>query len=117
MARFKDFGSTGGNPNAEPITFRLNDEDFTCRPEIPGKTVLNLVARSSDENNPGAAANVVTDFFKTVLVPESRERFDALTEDPDRIVTMETLSSIIEWLVEQYTDRPTERPEVSSSGL
>jgi len=116
MARFKDFGAAGGDPNAEPITFRLHNEDFTCRPEIPGKTVLNLVARSSDENNPGAAANVVTDFFKTVLVTESRERFDALTEDPDRIVTMETLSKIIEWLVEQYTDRPTERPEASLSG-
>lgn len=116
MARFKDFGSTGGNPNAEPIMFRLYNEEFTCRPEIPGKTVLNLVARSSNDEDPGAAANVVTDFFKTVLIPESRERFDTLTEDPERIVTMDTLSSIIEWLVEQYTDRPTERPEVSSSG-
>jgi hypothetical protein len=117
MARFKDFGSgaSNGSAPAELITFKLHDEEFTCRGEIPGKTVLNLVAKSSSEN-PGETAEVITGFFKTVLIPESHERFDALTEDPDRIVSMETLSSIIEWLVEQYTDRPTVRPEALPSG-
>jgi hypothetical protein len=32
------------------------------------------------------------------------------------LVSMETLSNVIEWLVEQYTDRPTERPEALPSG-
>lgn len=117
MARFKDFGSgaSNGSAPAELITFKLYDEEFTCRAEIPGKTVLNLVAGSSGDN-PGETASVITGFFKTVLIPESYERFDVLTEDPDRLVSMETLSNVIEWLVEQYTDRPTVRPEALPSG-
>jgi hypothetical protein len=117
MARFKDFGSgaSNGSTESEPLTFKLHDEEFTCRPEIPGKTVLNLVAKSSSED-PGETATAITGFFKTVLVAESYERFDILSEDPDRLVSMETLSNIIEWLVEQYTDRPTQRPEALPSG-
>lgn len=113
MARFKDFGS-GSNDGApvEPVTFKIHGEEFTCIPEIPGKTVLNLVAKSGGED-PAQSADAVTGFFKTVLTEESNVRFDALAEDPNRIVSMQTLTDIIEWLVEQYTDRPTERPEVS----
>jgi hypothetical protein len=116
MARFKDFGAGASNSTpAEKITFKLHDEEFECIPEIPGKTILDLVSKSSGDD-PGESAGVVTGFFKTVLTPESNERFDVLAADPVRIVTMETLSNIIEWLVEQYTDRPTERPEASSIG-
>ena len=113
MARFKDFGSgAGGTANSNPVSFKIHDEEFNCISEIPGKTVLNLVSKSSSED-PAQSAEAVMKFFEIVLTPESRARFDALAEDPDRIVTMQTLSEIIEWLVEQYTDRPTERPEVS----
>ena len=114
MARFKDFGSAEGS-SAEPISFKINGEEFTCIPEIPGKTVLNLVAKSSGDD-PSKSADAVTGFFDIVLTAESRERFNALAEDPDRIVTMKNLTDIIEWLVEQYTDRPTVRPEALPSG-
>lgn len=112
MARFKDFG-TGSDSSApvEPINFRLHGEEFSCIPEIPGKTVLNLVAKTSSEN-PADSADAITDFFKTVLTEESSARFDALAVDPHRIVSMQTLTEVLEWLVEQYTNRPTERPEV-----
>lgn len=113
MARFKDFGSgSNGGASVEPVTFKIHGEEFTCIPEIPGKTVLNLVAKSGGDN-PGQSAEAVTSFFKVVLTEESNLRFDALAEDPHRVVTIQTLTEIIEWLVEQYTDRPTERPEVS----
>jgi hypothetical protein len=116
MARFKDFGAGASNgAPAEKITFKLHDEEFECIPEIPGKTILDLVAKSGGEDA-GESAAVVTGFFDTVLTPESNARFNVLAADPVRIVSMETLSNIIEWLVEQYTDRPTQRPEASLSG-
>jgi len=115
MARFKDFGA-GDNAPAEEITFKLHGETFTCRPALQGKTLLDLVAKSSDTENPGEAAAVITKFFSTVLVPESNERFEALANDPDRIVSVEKLGDIVGWLVEQYTDRPISRPEALPNG-
>lgn len=115
MARFKDFGAGDDTPTEE-ISFKLHGEEFSCRPAMQGKVLLDLVAKSSNQENPGEAAEMIGSFFKIVLLPESYERFDALVTDPDRIVPIETLSEIVGWLVEQYSDRPTKRPEPSPSG-
>lgn len=113
MARFKDFGTGSGPVELEPIKFKIHDEEFTCRGEIPGKVMLDLVAKSSaNQDDPSKSADMVMDFFKRAMEEESYTRFLALAEDPVRIVTMETLTDIVAWLVEQYSDRPTERSEV-----
>jgi hypothetical protein len=115
MAKFKDFGNMG-NTDRVPISFKLYDEEFHCRPALQGKMLLDLISRSTDPNDPAAAAKVVTDFFKQVLVQESYDRFEILTNDPEKIVDVEGLGEIVNWLVEQYAERPTTRSEVSSSG-
>ena len=115
MSRFKDFGE-GVGASAEPVVFKLHGEEFTCYPNVPGKVLLDLVAKSGDENNPAASAEIVSEFFKVVLTPESYTRFDELARDAERIVTVETLGEIISWLMEEYSDRPTPRPESLPSG-
>ena len=115
MAKFKDFGSGTGTGEKEPVTFALHGETFNCRPELQGKLLLDLVARSGGDN-PADAAKTITDFFKNVLVEESYTRFDALVSDPDKIVSVDMLGQISAWLVEVYTARPTEGLEVSSTG-
>lgn len=114
MSRFKDFGS-GKGIQAEDIVFKLHNEEFVCRKAIQGKVMLDLVAKS-DNANPSETAAAINNFFKVVLTEESYTRFEALSVDPDRIVSMDTIGDIIEWLVEQYSDRPTSRPEASLSG-
>ena len=115
MARFKDFGAGTTSAGAEPLTFKLHGEEFTCRPDIQGKTLLALVADAAS-NDASRQAGMVEKFFKTVLTPDSAEDFDELTNDPDKVVSVETLGEIVGWIVEQYTSRPTSRPEVSASG-
>ena len=115
MAKFKDFG-TPNFDDADPVSFKIFDETFVCRPQIPGKTMLDLASKTSDEENPGEAGKVIEKFFSTVLVPESLERFNSLCDDPERIVQMQSLMDIIGWLVETYSERPTTRPELSSTG-
>lgn len=112
MAKFKDFGAGNDIPQ-EPISFVLHGETFDCKPAIQGKFLLDLVARSGNQDDPAESAKVIGDFFKTVLVNESFQRFTFLSEDSDKIVDVETLSDIVGWLVEQYTDRPIQRPELS----
>lgn len=116
MARYKDFGRGSDTP-AEPLMFKIYDEEFSCRTQMQGKALLDLVAKSSGAGeNPAESAKVITDFFKMVLLPESHVRFEELTNDPDRVVEVETLGEIVGWLVEQYSDRPTSRPEALPSG-
>lgn len=111
--RFKDFGA----PEAthEPLSFALFGETFNCIPSLPGKFLLDLVAQANSDD-PAASASIVSQFFNTVLVEESRDRFNVLAMDPNRVVPVETLSEITAWLVEEYSARPTEQPENSSLG-
>lgn len=111
--RFKDFGTgKGGDAPKEPLSFKLHGEEYRCVPEVQGKLMLDLVADSSADD-PVKAAGVVNTFFKQVIVDEDYDRFQALLTDKNRIVTVETLAEITAWLVEEYSGRPTEGPEVS----
>ena len=113
MTRFKDFGAGTSTGEKQPMSFKLHGEEFHCLPEVQGKVLLNLVAKSSNENDPAAAAAIISTFFDTVLQDESFERFDALLNSKDKIVNMETLADITSWLVEEYAGRPEAQPEVS----
>jgi len=109
--RFRDFGS-GDAGEKQPLSFKLYDEEFICVTAIQGKLLLDLVADSSTED-PVKNAAIVEKFFMNVLADESHERFQALLTDKEKIVSMDTLANITSWLVEEYTDRPTQGPEVS----
>jgi hypothetical protein len=111
--RFKDFGS-GGDVTKTPLSFKLHGEEFSCRPNLQGKTLLDIIANASDDG--AGAAKSITEFFNVALLPESAERFNALLIDPEKIVTVDALGDITAWLVEEYSSRPTQRPEHSSSG-
>lgn len=113
MTRFKDFGSS--DVDREPLSFKLHGESFECRPAIQGATLLKMVADADSEDS-SKVANIITEFFSKTLLPESYERFEALINDPDRIVTVDTLGEITSWMVETYTARPTQEPERSSNG-
>lgn len=115
MSKFKDFGAPAAAENAEPIIFKLHNEDFVCVPELQGRVLLDFVSKAND-TDPVTQAKVISDFFKYVLNFESLERFDVLTTSKDKIVSVDVLAEILAWVVEQYTDRPEEQPEDSQAG-
>lgn len=108
--RFKDFGAGKNSEKLEPIFFKLHDEEFECVPRIQGSVMLNLVAENSSDDS-GATARVITSFFSQVLTDESYGRFELLIHDKEKIVDVETLSEIVAWLIEEYTNRPNQQPE------
>lgn len=115
MARFKDFGSPDADVEHEAISFKVYGEEFFCHPVIPGKILLRFV-KMSNSDDAGQTAQAIDEFFKHALVAESYERFEALTNDPERLVTVETLAAIIQWIVEEQSNRPTQGSEPSSTG-
>jgi hypothetical protein len=112
--RFKDFGS-GGEVTKAPLSFKLHGEEFHCKPAVQGRKLLQIVA-NADENDGTSVAKTIDTFFDSTLEEESLVRFNKLLENPDKIVTVETLGEITAWLVEEYSSRPTAQPEPSSSG-
>lgn len=113
MARFKDFGSGKDLSQIEPLSFKLHGEEFLCTPVVQGKFLLQLIATTANtDDDPTASARMVNDFFSHVLVEESYKRFDNLLNDKERLVEVETLSEIVAWLMQEYTNRPNQPSEV-----
>ena len=50
------------------------------------------------------------------LVPEDQERWTNLREREENPVTIVQLNAILEWLVGEQTERPTQTPSPSGSG-
>lgn len=115
MARFKDFGYPVDADVAEKISFKIYGEEFFCYPVMQGATLLKFV-KSSSSDNIGESAEAVMEFFEKVLVPESYERFEALADDPEKIVPVEVLADIVGWVMEEYSNRPAKGPEHLPSG-
>lgn len=115
MTRYRNFGSPAQSD--EVVAFDLYEEQYKCKAALQGRTLIELVARA-DADDPAVAAAAVLHFFDVVMVDESRERFNALTNSEDRVVSLETLTQIMEWLVEQYAggERPTMPSSESSPG-
>lgn len=114
-ARFKDFGSPVASSD-EPITFRLYDEVFRCSPVLQGYTLIKFISQASDPEDAGSSAGAVLDFFDHALYKEDRQKFKAMAESEDYIIPLETLTEIMDWLVEQYAGRPTQLSTPSEPG-
>lgn len=116
-ARFKDFGSDQilDTSEYEPVTFRLDGQDFLCYPVLPGSALLEFVS-DADSGEGGRASESILRFFKAAMAEDEYERFYTLIKRPDRVTPMEVLADISTWLVEVYSDRPTKLPSASPTG-
>jgi hypothetical protein len=112
MTRFKDFGAGSSGAKTEPLVFKLYDEEFSCMAEVQGKMLLELISDSTSES-PSVQSAVTLKFLRSVLLDESLERLEQLLVSKEKIVTIDTLTEIVAWLIEEYTSRPLEQSEAS----
>lgn len=114
MARHKDFGTVGvfRPEELEEISFTLLGETYRCRPILPGSTLVRIIEATDGGN--GVA--VINDLFREALDPADADRFFEVLEGTEYVVSIETLIEILQWLVEQYSQRPTKRPSSSEDG-
>lgn len=114
IARFKDF--TG---DSDPIQFKIRDDVFTARDDIPLKYFGSLASIGEDlEGGKGDPASKLLALFEKLLEPESYERFAAAVNgQSSTVIGIARIKEIIPWLLEQYGLRPTEAPSGSSTTL
>lgn len=112
IARFKDF--TG---DSDPIQFKIREEVFTARDDIPLRYFGSLAAIGDDlEGGKGDAASKLLSLFEKLLEPESYGRFAAaVAGESATVIGISRVKEIIPWLLEQYGLRPTVAPSGSST--
>ena len=115
MARHKDFSGGTKISDFEPLTFSINGTRFEAVPAVQGSVLLEFVAAADSESG-GSAASALYKFFEDVMEPGEYARFQKVLKDPDVIIDMELIGEIAGWLVEEYSARPTRRPESSAAG-
>jgi hypothetical protein len=108
--RHKSFGSRKLK-GSTPLTFDLLEGKytFTAKSRIQGALLLDFVAQTEDGG--AAAAAHLTDFISAVLkTDEDRELFSSVihSDDEDDTIEIEDLADIVSWLVEEYSQRPTQ---------
>lgn len=101
-------------------TFIVRGETFTWRDVRPEVLTAFKPSENGDkdkdpEDNSGIWKEL-DEQIQLFLVPEDVERWANLRARDDNPVTIVQLNAILEWLVGEQTDRPTQTPSPSSSG-
>lgn len=85
---------------------------FRCLPEISVAAVQEI----SSATDSGAGTKVLVPFLERCLVADDIERFREVVHGSTVFITMNVLSDIALWLVEEYAGRPTSASSGSLDG-
>jgi hypothetical protein len=119
----RDFSANLDEALKNRPSFTLNGVDFLCKPGLQWKTLAKAgSAIDSARGDPEDIEAAMLQFFDVVLVKTARPKMHELleaedTDDDDETVlpiSIKQLSDIVQWLIEQYTGRPTQPSSDSS---
>lgn len=117
----RTFDLTAPDPPAEPVEFEIKGLTSTGEPFVEVfTTVVHLPPAVIDDvsstvviNDDGVAyyqRHETLKFLRTAICAADRDRWDALVRDPDRLVDLTALVSIMHWIAGTLLDRPTGPP-------
>lgn len=119
MPRYKKFSPK--KKSVEPVVFELMEERFTCVSNIPAGVLIKLsnfqTSDGTDDQSPNTnLLQQVVDFIESVMVDGDIPRFRTILNSKDLEVPFDELVEIMNWLIEEYSDRPTKQPSSSEDG-
>jgi hypothetical protein len=103
----------------KPLKFKIDNDIFEAPANIPAQILLDFSRRyeaMGEQAETGTYIEATQDLIAMVLKPSSVERFKARLSDIENPISLDQLNSILTWLMEEYTGRPTESSEGSSNG-
>ena len=108
----------------EPVSFSFDGQMFRCIEAMPwalleeilGKVPTDARGQVIEEASNVGLTLVLGDFFRQVVVVEGLPGFEEVLRRKQNPLDVATLTAIVQWLVEVYTGRPTERPGSSQLG-
>jgi len=92
---------------AEPLTFVLDDFEYTALPPTPAQFAVFMSTQAESRDVSDRVAGVI-DFFDGLLTEEARRTFRKRLLDRDDPFDFDMVQEIMEWLVEEWSARPTQ---------
>lgn len=105
-SRHRSFSPKNKNDALDPVTFDLAGENFTAYPKLPGAVILEFIS-ATDEGS-ATTAGALIKFLKDAMDDGNFSRLNAIFHDKEIMVEIEDIADIVSYLVEEYSDRPTE---------
>lgn len=97
-----------------PPSFTVAGESFICLQEPPAGVLYDVITAANGDV--ATQANSTIGFLSGVMTDEDAERFKRVIHSKDTIVTTDVLAEILQWVIEQYTERPTTPSSSSPAG-
>lgn len=107
VRKIKSFTSSTKKKDVEPIPFELEGENFEAYGEVSGAVLLEFIA-ATDGDSTGKSASSILEYLENSMDADNYTRFYKIIHNPDVLVDIETLASIVSYLIEERTSRPTE---------
>lgn len=98
----KDEGFEG----AEPITFNIDNDEFTASPPTASQFALFMAGQSSHSTVSDQIAAMI-DFFNGMLPEDQQLLLRHRLLNRDDALDFETIQQVMEFLIEEWSARPT----------
>lgn len=98
----------------DPLSFKIGDDEFTVYPPTTAMFALFLSSQAENRTIADQMAGVV-DLVDGLLTEEQRPLFHKRLLDRNHPLDFDVLQEIIEWLLEEWSARPTQESSDSSS--
>lgn len=109
MAEIKNFS----RPKMPDRQFQIDDDIFDCVPEIPAG-VMKLFSQMF-KAKPADQYEKLAEMLDLFLLPDSAQLFADRMVSQTNPITMDHINSVIEWLMEEFSGRPTQRAKPSTT--
>lgn len=106
----KTFKSKVTAERKELADFEIFDETFYIKPAVPTSFYIDLMAtlaEMQETKNTTAFVRELKPFFNKALVAESAKRFAKILDSEDKIIDIETLMEIFDYIISETANRPT----------
>jgi hypothetical protein len=120
MKEFKSAAKSAEEGEEEILEFAIGDEEFRSKLPSTARTAM-FVASMSDESTTGDAIAAIFAFLKDMLLDDGYRRLRKLISD--NVIDLGTLTGggdenedgIVDWIIGQASNRPTQPPTDSST--
>ena len=98
---------------SEPIQFTVDGEEFTAYPPTPGQFMMLMSAQAKGRDEVESVASII-DFLDGILDDNAQAMFRRRLLDRNDPFDFDTITTIMEGLIEEWSARPTKSPSGST---